>query len=92
MNTTKYNEAWGNLPVMRPAFVMIKDVDRLSGMITYTKDTKVYGTDCQNTFWSVDGADTGNVSLPLNSVKFIGYVDINHPYEHIINQFDILEK
>jgi len=100
MKRKDFITAWMKMPVMRPAFVMTKDVDRLSGMVTYKKGTRLYGTDDRNSFWSVTGGDRGGVTLPIDSVKFLGYVNIktngyiNSPeaYDDIIKQMVELEN
>ena len=100
MNKKDFNQAWYDMPVLRPAFVMTKDVDRMSGMVTYKKGTLLYGTGSDNSFWGVTDDDRGGVSLPISSVKFLGYVNIktdgyiNSPeaYDDIIKQMVELEN
>jgi len=70
MNTEDYQSRWDECPVMRPMFVMTKDVER--GGKLYKKGTVLYGLDNRNTF-IVPG--DGNIGLPLATVKFTGYGD-----------------
>lgn len=96
MKKEQYNNVWQNCAVIRPAFVMTRDVDRLSGMVTYKKGALLYGTDSRNTFWNVTPEynthnDTGNVGLPLSAVKFLGYVNINMSDDGIISQIKELQ-
>ena len=90
MNKKDYKKAWDNCPDMWPAYIMIKDVDRLSGMVTYKKGTLLVGKGSDNTFKEVIHVHGGGVTLPIGSVKFLGYVDVNNSYDHIANQFEVL--
>lgn len=89
MNRKDFITSWQNTPDMRPAFVMIKDVPRMGDTITYEKGLFLYGTDDRNSFYTIKPG-YGGVLLPINSVKFVGYVDINRQADHIVKQFEVL--
>ena len=91
MNTKDYKKAWENCPDMWAAFIMTKDVSRLNGMVTYKTNTMLIGKG-NNTFKEVIDVHGGSVSLPLSSVKCIGYVDINNDHDSILKQFEILKR